>query len=149
MTNPNGSGRARYWNGNDITGGNVSMPALWDKAHPFAFYSTQPVLYVFNTYILQDVDGNELERTFVKQKAFSEISIPEEWTNNSEYIYTTSGSVGDDGSKIIVTRTLATNLKSVDAKEVSNQIIYDLQGRRVTSPQKGGVYIIGGKKVIK
>ena len=149
VTNPNGSGRARYWNGNDITGGNVSMPALWDKAHPFAFYSTQPVLYVFNTYILQDVDGNELERTFVKQKAFSEISIPEEWTNNSEYIYTTSGSVGDDGSKIIVTRTLATNLKSVDAKEVSNQIIYDLQGRRVTSPQKGGVYIIGGKKVIK
>ncbi len=26
--------------------------------------------------------------------------------------------------------------------------IYDLQGRRVTNPQKGGVYIIGGKKVL-
>ena len=28
------------------------------------------------------------------------------------------------------------------------EIIYDLMGRRVTSPQKGGLYIIGGKKVI-
>lgn len=33
--------------------------------------------------------------------------------------------------------------------ENANAPIYDLQGRRVTKVQKGGVYIIGGKKVIK
>ena len=27
-------------------------------------------------------------------------------------------------------------------------IIYDLQGRRVSEPQKGMMYIVGGKKVI-
>ena len=33
--------------------------------------------------------------------------------------------------------------------ENANAPIYDLQGRRVSKVQKGGVYIIGGKKVIK
>jgi len=29
-----------------------------------------------------------------------------------------------------------------------NTVIYDLQGRRVTTPQKGGVYIMNGKKIL-
>lgn len=110
VTNPDASGRARYWNGNDITGGNVSMPALWDRAHPFAFYSWQDVLYVFNTYILQECDGTEVERIIVKQKAFSPLAIPTEWTSNLDFTYTTSGTVGDDGSVIIVTRTSLTTV---------------------------------------
>ena len=40
---------------------------------------------------------------------------------------------------------------SIEQSEISNQqsaIIYDLQGRRVAQPQKGGIYIVNGKKVI-
>jgi hypothetical protein len=29
-----------------------------------------------------------------------------------------------------------------------NSEIYDLSGRRVMLPQKGGVYIVGGKKIV-
>ena len=29
-----------------------------------------------------------------------------------------------------------------------NAVVYDLQGRRVTRLQRGGLYIVGGKKVI-
>ena len=39
----------------------------------------------------------------------------------------------------------------IEQSEISNQhsaIIYDLQGRRVAQPQKGGIYIVNGKKVI-
>ena len=45
-----------------------------------------------------------------------------------------------------------TAIKDVNAgseNENANAPIYDLQGRRVTKAQKGGVYIINGKKVIK
>jgi hypothetical protein len=32
---------------------------------------------------------------------------------------------------------------------VQDNVVYDLQGRRVMNPTKGGVYIVNGKKVIK
>jgi hypothetical protein len=32
---------------------------------------------------------------------------------------------------------------------MDNGAIYDLQGRKVTKPVKGGLYIVNGKKVIK
>ena len=117
------------------------MPALWDRAHPFAFYSWQDVLYVFNTYILQESDGTEIARVLVKQKAFSPIAIPAEWTSNTEYDYTTSGTVGDDGNNIIVTRTYATGLSTIDAQICSKQIIYNLQGQRIARPQRGQIVI--------
>ena len=142
VTNPDASGRAQYWNGNDITGGNVSMPALWDKAHPFAFYSWQDVLYVFNTYILQESDGTEVDRAVIKQKAYSQIAIPSEWADDNEYSYTTSGSVGDDGSIIVVTRTKVTGLNTIDAESLSKYIIYNLQGQRIAEPQRGQLVII-------
>lgn len=44
----------------------------------------------------------------------------------------------------IETEPIAYKTKSID----SNGACYDLQGRRVSHPQRGGVYIINGKKVI-
>ena len=40
-----------------------------------------------------------------------------------------------------------TGISSVQS-EVSDDAIYDLQGRRVITPQKKGIYIRGGKKFI-
>lgn len=40
-----------------------------------------------------------------------------------------------------------TGIGAVSAHDASNAV-FDLQGRRVAQPQKGGVYIIGGKKVV-
>lgn len=42
-----------------------------------------------------------------------------------------------------------TGVESVPAAKADNQKTYDLSGRRVAQPQKGGVYIVGGKKVIR
>lgn len=40
-------------------------------------------------------------------------------------------------------------VKGEEGKEVKNQSdIYDLQGRRVASPVAGGVYVVGGRKVL-
>ena len=38
--------------------------------------------------------------------------------------------------------------EAVTTIENHGSAIYDLSGRRVTNPVKGGVYVIGGKKVI-
>lgn len=41
-----------------------------------------------------------------------------------------------------------TTIYDVEADEQTVDYIYDLQGRRVLDPQKGGLYIVNGKKVI-
>ena len=50
-----------------------------------------------------------------------------------------AGEESEDGSTIIY--DVENDVQTVD-------YIYDLQGRRVLEPQKGGLYIINGKKVI-
>ena len=44
-----------------------------------------------------------------------------------------------------------TGIKSIDNGQLimDNGAVYDLQGRKVTKPVKGGLYIVNGKKVIK
>lgn len=44
-----------------------------------------------------------------------------------------------------------TGVKTIDNGQwtIDNGAIYDLQGRKVTKPVKGGLYIVNGKKVIK
>ena len=44
-----------------------------------------------------------------------------------------------------------TGVKTIDNGQFSidNEAVYDLQGRKVTKPVKGGLYIVNGKKVIK
>ena len=38
--------------------------------------------------------------------------------------------------------------QSSEHKELALDILYDLQGRKVAAPQRGGLYIINGKKVV-
>ena len=40
-----------------------------------------------------------------------------------------------------------TLIEKVNSEE-ADDVIYDLMGRRVAEPQKGGIYIVGGKKVV-
>ncbi|MBQ5378555.1 MAG: hypothetical protein IIU48_08560, partial [Prevotella sp.] len=59
--------------------------------------------------------------------------------------YTLDGNVAvtrDDYNQIV------TQISSTKRIIESNQAIYDLQGRRVTTPQKNGLYIKNGKKFI-
>ena len=43
---------------------------------------------------------------------------------------------------------LTTDIDEVESEENGSQPIYDLSGRRVSKPAKGGIYIINGKKVV-
>ena len=64
--------------------------------------------------------------------------------------------IGEDGSISVSDpmhfdgTTVVTGIRSpkVAAPEASDAL-YDLQGRRVTDPQRHGVYILNGKKVIR
>ena len=47
--------------------------------------------------------------------------------------------VNGDGTTSIDDAVLTTDKEAV---------VYDLSGRRVSVPQKGGVYIVGGKKIV-
>ena len=51
-------------------------------------------------------------------------------------------------SEMYFTNTL-TGLNSVVTTSESNATYYDLQGRAVGNPTKGGIYIHNGKKVVK
>ena len=41
-----------------------------------------------------------------------------------------------------------TGIEEVKGENGEVKTIYDLSGRRVMLPQKGGVYIVGGKKIV-
>lgn len=72
--------------------------------------------------------------------------------------------IAKDGSPVILNDVAAESIKmraigeenedgtttiyDMEADEQSTDYIYDLQGRRVLEPQKGGLYIVNGKKVI-
>lgn len=58
------------------------------------------------------------------------------------------GTIVDDAITSVLPPTIEI-LPSNEDRVYDDKTIYNLQGRRVMNPQKGGVYIIGGKKVIK
>ena len=74
------------------------------------------------------------------------------------YIINKDGSpviVSDEAAKSIQIRIIGeenedgtTTIYDVEADEQTVDYIYDLQGRRVLEPQKGGLYIVNGKKVV-
>ena len=41
-----------------------------------------------------------------------------------------------------------TGLDTAPAGNPASAVYYDLQGRRVPAPKKGGIYIVGGRKVV-
>ena len=105
VTNPEGSDRTTYWNGNDTSLGNTAMPALWSNAHPFAFYAVENLAYLFNTYILQEEDGTFVTKTVVKQPEGEAAKVPAAWLLDTKYSYEIiSGETGSENATIIVKR---------------------------------------------
>lgn len=41
-----------------------------------------------------------------------------------------------------------TDIEEIESQEQPSDVIYDLMGRRVTTPQRGSLYLINGKKII-
>jgi hypothetical protein len=42
----------------------------------------------------------------------------------------------------------STDIEDVQLTDDNSPLVYDLQGRRVMEPQKGGVYVVNGKKMV-
>ncbi|MBQ8366100.1 MAG: hypothetical protein IJX41_09505, partial [Bacteroidaceae bacterium] len=53
-----------------------------------------------------------------------------------------------NGFFISDSNTVATDIENIEAEEEGTTEIYDLNGRKVAEPVKGGIYIINGKKVV-
>ena len=53
-----------------------------------------------------------------------------------------------NGILISDNNTVVTDIENIEAEEEGTTVIYDLSGRRVAEPVKGGIYIINGKKVV-
>ena len=68
-------------------------------------------------------------------------------TNNSYSFYATAGS-NDNRFELRMSDTVVTGLKAVDNSQQTVDNYYNLNGQRVTAPQKG-VFVVNGKKVIK
>lgn len=64
---------------------------------------------------------------------------------NKDAVSVNQGNIPDVTFKIMKGQT---GIKSA-AQDGADDALYDLQGRRVTNPQKGGVYVKKGKKVVK
>ena len=41
-----------------------------------------------------------------------------------------------------------TGIRSIDNGQLTMDNVYDLQGRKVAQPAKGGLYIVNGKKIV-
>ena len=54
----------------------------------------------------------------------------------------------EDGKQIFPQMNIPDAILSIPLKRKDNEAIYDLQGRKVTTPQKNGLYIKDGKKFI-
>ena len=118
----------------------TSVNALSDDGH-YANYkytvisgTSEPLFYCF-------------EEGFSLGAGKAYLQIPVEWLpakvekarsirlrfDNGDGTYDNEGTTSIDNSQLTIDNA---------------EIIYDLMGRRVTSPQKGGLYIVDGKKII-
>ena len=61
------------------------------------------------------------------------------------YFQPNSGSV--NALSLVIDGIDITAIQSIDGTITAPKVIYNLQGQRVASPVKGGIYIIDGKKV--
>ena len=125
----------------------------WSDAHPFIAYEyyVQPYFSVNITCI--DNEGNILQESstmMVADESFT-ISLP----TIDGYVFQTieGAAVGVnivDGHKDIkIIYTSATGITATKQEDASTHSgTFDLQGRKVTHPVKGGIYISNGKKIL-
>ena len=69
---------------------------------------------------------------------------------NRAYL-STAYDASDNGARLMVVfdEGDTTGIDTVNSEKVTaNSVAYDLQGRRVVNPKKGGLYIVNGKKIV-
>lgn len=137
-----------YWNANSdhtFTG--------WSDAHPFIAYEyyVQPYFSVNITCI--DSEGNILQESstiMIADESFT-ISLP---TIEGYVFQKIEGAnegvnIADGHKDIKIIYTSATGIVDVKQEDATTESgTFDLQGRKVTHPVKGGIYISNGKKII-
>ena len=142
-----GTSNNYYWNGNadnTFTG--------WDDGHPFIIYSYKPHPYFNVAYKCVDEDGKELSSgsRYVKGGDSYTLITP----IIEGYCFKSSNAVYDElayvAGNIELTLTYSNGETAIEEVKTENgnvETIYDLQGRKIDSPNKG-IYIVDGKKVL-
>ena len=54
----------------------------------------------------------------------------------------------NDAAFTVKVKENATSIVNVNTTQTDSKTVYDMSGRRVTNPKKG-IYIVGGKKMVK
>ncbi len=141
-----GTSNSYYWNGNannTFTG--------WDDGHPFIVYNYRPHPYFTVTYNCVDEEGNELSSTTRYVKGGDAFTILTPIFEG----YTLKASDADYDELAYVSKNLSfrltysngeTGITEIAGESNCDNVVYDLCGRRVTSPTKG-IYIVNGKKI--
>ena len=123
----------------------------WDDGHPFIIYSYKAYPYFNVSYKCVDEDGKELAygSRYVKGGDAYTLITP----IIDGYTFKESDADYDELAKVAnnIELTLSYTINPTEIKDVTvsvkNDEIYDLQGRKVTAPQKG-IYIKGGNKIL-
>lgn len=137
-----------YWNGNSdhtFTG--------WSEGHPFIVYE-----YYVHPYFLVSVECVDDEGNTLGQKS-SYMPAGEPFTLNADEfegyrfvrVEGASEGVNTVDAHLDITLHYVQDANGIDtpaAESLSDGTIYDLTGRKITSPVKGGIYIQGGRKYI-
>ena len=137
-----------YWNANSnntFTG--------WTDGHPIMLYEYTVQPYFTITYDCIDDEGNTLQSGSKDVKAgdsyhfivprFEGMQVTHNSADNDKF-----NTVKEDIHFTITYSDTSTGIEETTSKK-SAEGIYDLQGRKHTSPVKKGVYIIDGEKIIK
>ena len=74
--------------------------------------------------------------------------IPSAATSNTRFQGFELRFENEFGDEIILDDTAITGINTAEMNTTQMSSVFDLQGRRVANPQKGGVYIVNGKKVL-
>ncbi len=144
-----GTSNSYYWNGNSdhtFTG--------WDDAHPFIIYSYKPHPYFTVSYRCVNLQGEELASgtRYVKGGEQFNMLTPIFDGYTSVECNVTYEELARVTKNIEITYTYlmpgeTTAIDEVKTENGNAKGIYDLSGRKVTTPTKG-IYIKDGKKIL-
>ncbi|MBO5698624.1 MAG: hypothetical protein J6R79_01280 [Bacteroidaceae bacterium] len=127
-------------------------------------HSTEPYYRDILVILLEDVhntgDLDEMEEQFLsgdiapgQYKDFAvKFKSPKNDNRRAIYIGYYANHTDDDNSQLGDTQEFDTEVTSVTSIPVSTTttpIFYSLDGTKVTTPQRSGIYIIDGKKVVR
>jgi hypothetical protein len=116
------------------------------------FNGSNPMTFDKNTYFNEGVSTAESEASYDKGAILtSDPGFQNPFEGNftlSAYSDQYAENTGDPRWYINGGHYSRTGISTISTDDVSEKIVYDLQGRRVTNTSKKGVYIVNGRKVV-